>query len=78
MTIEVVRLLELVSFIERERRKDESAFDTFERLYITRLLKDGLQQKEMANVLGCTSRVVNYVMGKYGLRPVDRKTAATS
>lgn len=67
------RILELFAAVERNRGTHETSFECFERLVLEAMVAERMQQTEMAGVLNCTKRSVNYKLAKYMLRDIDKR-----
>ncbi|MHA2135218.1 MAG: hypothetical protein ACXAEN_12310 [Candidatus Thorarchaeota archaeon] len=69
-----LRLLELFANVEQHRTEHENWFETVERLMLEYLVfEEEIAQIEMADILHVSTRVLNYKLGKYRLRPLDIK-----
>ena len=61
-------------YVEASDRDGLSAFDWFEKkLSLEAMVRVGLKQKDAARALGVSPRMLNYVLGKWGARPMDRR-----
>lgn len=63
---------EVLSWVRERTKGTENVFDTFERLMLDTALReaDG-HQTDAAEILGISSRVINYRLHKYSARPID-------
>ena len=60
-------------YAENKCEGNENLLEVIERELLEYLVKEGMNQREIAQLLKMNWRGVNYRMAMYGLRPIDRK-----